>query len=121
MLRTNVNEMNVESIDLSNEVWYGFQFRLALAPVVVCSPIAREFLHRRELHALRCVRDQFSLWPFGRVDTSSQIGEFRVRKIELKRTNRGFVCLWLCSGGLRHEVLLLINSRFRFCNCLGDG
>src|SRR5437868_6692286 len=43
---TNVNEMNVETIDLSDEVRYGSQFRLALAPVVVCFPIAREILHR---------------------------------------------------------------------------
>src|SRR5256885_12286966 len=60
MLRTNVNEMNVEAIDLSDEVRHGLQFRLALAPVVVVSPIAGEFLHRCELYSLRCVRDLFS-------------------------------------------------------------
>ena len=53
MFRTNVNEMNVQSIDLGDELRQGVQFRLALAPVVVCRPIAREFLNRRELHALR--------------------------------------------------------------------
>src|SRR6266481_5096366 len=110
MLRTNMNEMNVESIDLSDEVRYGFQFRLALAPVVVCSPITREILHRRELHSLRCVRDLFSIRPPGRVDAPPQISKFGIWKVELKRTNGGFVCLWFGSAGLRHEVLLLINS-----------
>src|SRR5437870_8809561 len=117
MLRTNVNEMNVESIDLGDEVWYGLQYRLALAPVIVCTPIAREFLHRRELHTLRCVRDLFSIWPSGRLDASSQIGKFSIWKVELKRTNGSLVCLWLCIAGLRHEVLLLVISRLRFCKC----
>ena len=57
MFRTNVNEMNVEPIDLGHELRQGVQFRLALAPIVICRPIAREFLHRRELHALRLICD----------------------------------------------------------------
>src|SRR6266550_8289761 len=103
MLRTNVNEMKVEAIDLGDEVWYGFQFRLAFAPVVLCSPIACEVLHRRELHSLRCVRDLFSIWPPGRIDPPPQIGKFSIWKVELKRTNSGFVINlfagWLCSTG----------------------
>src|SRR6266404_4479849 len=83
MLRTHVNEMNVEAIDLSDEVRHGLQFRLALAPVVVGSPIAREFLHRCELHSLRCVRDLFSLWPLCRVNPPPQIGKFSIWKVEL--------------------------------------
>src|SRR6266446_1273492 len=120
MLRTNVNEMNVETVDLGDEVRYGLQFRLALAPVVVGSPIACEFLHRCELHSLRCVRDLFSIRPPGRVDAPPQISKFGIWKVELKRTNGGFVGLWLGSAGLRHEVLLLINSSLRFCKCLRD-
>src|SRR6185436_12191238 len=95
MLRTNVNEMDVEAIDLCDEVRHGFQFCLALSPVVVRSPIARELLHRRELHALRCVRDLFWIWPPGPVDALSEIGKRSIRKVELKRTNGSFVCLWL--------------------------
>src|ERR1041384_1137366 len=121
MLRTNVNEMDVEAIDLCDEVRHGFQFCLALTPVVVRSPITRELLYRRELHALRCVCHLFGIWPPGRVDALSQIRKLSIRKVELKRTNGSFVCLWLCSAGLRHEVLLLINSSFRFCKCFDDG
>ena len=57
MFRTNVNEMNVDPIDLGHELRQGVQLRLALAPVVIGRPIAREFLHRRELHALRLIGD----------------------------------------------------------------
>ncbi len=53
MLRTHMDEMNVEPIDLGDELRQGVQPRLALAPVVICRPIVRELLSRRELHALR--------------------------------------------------------------------
>src|SRR6185295_10265241 len=82
MLRTNVNEMDIEAVDLCDEVRHGFQFCLALTPVIVCPPIARELLHRRELHALRCVRDLFWIWPSGRNNALSQIGKRSIRKIE---------------------------------------
>jgi len=62
MIRTNVDEMNVEPIDLRHELRQGVQLRLALAPIVLC-PIARELLSRRELHALRCIGDRFPFRP----------------------------------------------------------
>src|SRR5215218_10914654 len=48
MLRTNVDEMNVEAVDLGDEVREGLQPLLALAPVVLFRPVARERLHRRQ-------------------------------------------------------------------------
>jgi hypothetical protein len=59
MFGTNVNEMNVESIDLSDELRPSVQFRLAFAPILICRPIAREFLNHRERHALRIIRHRF--------------------------------------------------------------
>ena len=44
VLRADVNEVNVEPIDLGDEVRQGVELRLDLAPVVLCRPIAREFL-----------------------------------------------------------------------------
>ena len=95
MFRTNVNEMNVEHIvDLGDEVRQGVQLRLAPAPVVFCPPIARESLDRRELHALRLVRDRFPFRPLGRVDAPAQVDKFSFRNVHLKRTNRILVsCL----------------------------
>ena len=108
MFRTNVNEMNVQPIDLGDELRQGVQFRLDLAPVVICRPIARERLNRRELHALRCIRDRFPFRPPCRVDAPAQFGQFRFRNIHTKRTNCGLVCCllaaWLCGNGLGHAV-----------------
>jgi len=58
MLRANMNEMNVEPIDLGDELREGVQSRLALAPIVFGRPVARELSNRRELHALRRIRDR---------------------------------------------------------------
>ena len=91
MFRTNVNEMNVQPIDLGDELWQGVQSRLHLPPVVFRPPIARECLHRRELHALRRIRDRFPFRPLGRADAPAQFGKFRFRNIDLKRTNSGLI------------------------------
>src|ERR1700694_3669129 len=111
MLRTNVNEVNVQPIDFGYEMWQGAQFRLDLAPIVVCPPITREGLHGRELHSLGCIRDRF---PFGKlrcVDAPAQFGEFRLWKIHMKWTDSILVsCLFaalLRSTGVGHRVLLL--------------
>ena len=112
VLRTHVDEVNVEAVDLGHEVGQGLQLRLALAPVVVRRPVARELLDRRELRALRYVRDRFSFRPPRRVDALTQFGELRVRNIRhLKRTNRGLAgrlrAAGLCRAWLGHNELLL--------------
>ena len=56
LLRAHVDEVDVDAVDLGHELRQGVQPRLDLAPVVVRRPVARELLHRRELHALRLVR-----------------------------------------------------------------
>src|SRR5438045_660721 len=57
MLRSNVDEMDIQPIDLRHELRQRVQFRFHLAPIVICPPIAREFLHHRARYALRIVRD----------------------------------------------------------------
>ena len=91
MLRTNVNEVNVQPIDLGDELRQRVQLRLDLAPVVFGRPIAREFLNRRELHALRCIRDRFPFRPLRRVDAPAQFGKFRFRNVHMKWTDRGLI------------------------------
>ena len=51
MLRTDVDEVNVQPIDIGDKLRQGVQPPFELAPVVSRGPVAREFLHRRELHA----------------------------------------------------------------------
>jgi hypothetical protein len=91
MFRTNVDEMNVQPIDLGHELRQGIQFCLALAPVVVGRPMAREFLNHRERHALRVIGDRFPFGPPRRFDASPQIDKLRFRHVHTKRTNSGLV------------------------------
>ena len=79
--------MNVEPVDLGDELRQGFQLRLALAPVVICRPIVRELLHRRELHALRCIRDRFPFGPPCRGDAPAEVGEFLFRNVDVEGTD----------------------------------
>src|SRR5436305_9821681 len=97
MVRTNVDEMNVEPIDLGQELREGLQFRLTRAPVVICRPIAREFLHRRELYALRLICDGLLVGPARGGDASAQVGEVLFRKVEAEGADsrRRFVGLGL--------------------------
>ena len=87
MLRTNVNEMNVQPIDLGDELRQGVELGLALAPVVFRRPIAREFLHRRELHALRLICDRFPLRPSGARNASTEIDERVFRNVDTEWPN----------------------------------
>ena len=61
MLRTDVNEMDVQPIDLGDELRVGVQLGLTFAPVVVCRPITCELLKSSELHALRRIGDSFPI------------------------------------------------------------
>src|SRR3954452_2594403 len=86
MFRTNMNEMDIEPIDLGDEVWQILQSLLALAPVVLCRPIARECLHRRELHALRQIIDGFLVGPACGSDASTQVLEVGFGGLDRERS-----------------------------------
>src|SRR5262245_46821092 len=75
VLRADVDEVDVQSIDLGDEVRIGFQLRLDLAPVVFGRPVADKVLDGRERHALRVVFDGFALGQACRRQTPAQIGE----------------------------------------------
>ena len=49
VLRTHVNEVDVETINLGDEVRHGVEARFDLAPVVFRRPVTCELLHGREL------------------------------------------------------------------------
>jgi hypothetical protein len=65
--------------------------KMAWPPIIIRPPIAREFLNRRELHALRFIRDRFPVRPLCRVYAPAQVGKFRFRNIHTKRTNNGLI------------------------------
>src|SRR5260221_7442358 len=108
--------MNVQSIDLGHELRQGAHFRLDLAPVIICRPIARQRLNRRELYSLGSICNSFSFWPLCRVDASAQFGQFGVRNIHMEWVNGGLVRSLvnrsLCNTGLGHGVLLLSSFGF---------
>jgi hypothetical protein len=84
MLRAHVNEVDIEAIDLRDEVRHGIEPRFDLAPVVLRGPVAREFLHGRERHALRKIGHGFFFGQPGRADAPAQIGQLRFRNVHLK-------------------------------------
>jgi len=85
VLRADVDEVNVEPIDLGYELREGVQFRFALAPLVVLRPVARKFLRRRKLHALRGIRDGFPIRPSCGVDAPAQFGQIRFGNVQTRK------------------------------------
>src|SRR5262249_39668091 len=56
---------------------------------VACSPVAREFLHHCERHALRLVCDGFLLGPLGGRDAPAKIGELFFRNLDVEGADLG--------------------------------
>src|SRR5581483_8208744 len=98
MSGADMNKVNVQPIDLGDEVRQRIELCLDLPPVVVFCPIVCESLSRRELHALRGIRDRLTVWPASRVDAAAQFGQFSFRKIDVKRTDGGLFTARLDSG-----------------------
>ena len=110
MFRTNVDEMNVQSVDLGQELGQRVEGRFAFAPVVLSGPVPRELLTGRERHALRRIRDGFPFGPLRRLDAPAQFDQFRFRDVHLKRTDGGRVCgllaAFLRRTGWGHERMI---------------
>ena len=75
VVRAGVDEVDVEPVDLGDELRQGVQLRLHHAPVVRGRPVVRESLHRRQLHALRRIRDGLLLGPLRGADASTEVGQ----------------------------------------------
>src|SRR3712207_5065007 len=78
----------------------GFQLRFALAPVVIRRPVAREFLHRRELHALGLIRDCLLFGPLRGRDAATKVDECRLRNVDTEGADFDFLPSCLGHGGL---------------------
>jgi hypothetical protein len=87
VLRTDVDEVNIQSVDLSDELWQLVQFCLDFAPVVFFRPIARQRLDSRELYSLGRICDRLPFRPLGRVYAPAQFCQFGFRDIHIKRAN----------------------------------
>ena len=87
MLRANVNEMDIYTIDGGDELRLGIYPRFDFAPVVVCLPIAGKLAHGCELYALRCVCYQFWSGPLRCGDPSTQVRERVIGGVKLERAD----------------------------------
>src|ERR671910_1203982 len=92
--------MDVQPVDLGEELRQGFQLRLALAPVVICRPIACEFLHRRELHALGLICDGLLFGPLRGRDAATEVEECLFRNVDAEGADGGLLLSGLGHGGL---------------------
>ena len=88
VLGANVDEVDVQPVDLGDELRHGVQPRLALAPVVLGLPVARDRLDRRQLHTLRRIVDSLLLGPARRRDAGAQVLELRLGDVDCQRPDR---------------------------------
>ncbi len=79
-----MDEMDVNAVDVRHELRIRIEFRLGLPPIVIFRPIVGEFLHRRELHALRCIRDRFLFRPTRRRNAPLEIDKRLLRSVEVE-------------------------------------
>jgi len=100
--------MNLHPVDVRRELRRGVQRRFDLAPVVIFLPITREFAHRRELHALRCICHRFLLRPLCRGDPPPEVRQRFVGRTDMERADRRVRCGRGCcgrAGGSRSRAL----------------
>src|ERR1700742_321144 len=73
MFGANMNEMNVETVNLGDELRQGAEPRFDFPPVVIRPPVPRELLDGRQLHALGLVGNRFAIRPARREYAFAQI------------------------------------------------
>jgi hypothetical protein len=56
---------------------------------VICGPVTREFLNRRQLHALRPIFDQLLAGPARRENPSAQFSELLFRNVDAEGADCG--------------------------------
>jgi len=88
MFGADVDEVDVEPVDVRDELRQGVQLRLDLAPVVFGLPIAREFPHRRQLHALGAVTHCFLFGPTRGGDAPAEVVERSLRDLDAEGADR---------------------------------
>jgi hypothetical protein len=100
MRGADVDEVDVYAVDLGRELRKRVQPRVEAAKVVVPFPVAGELLDRRQLHALRPIRDQL---PGGQArgrNSPTQVVNLLFRNLDLERPDLGG-----CLDGCAHKDL----------------
>ena len=84
VLRTDVDEVDVQPVDLGDELREGVQLRLDGAPVVVRHPVARELLDHGERHTLGGIGDGLLLGPLRGRDASTEVLQGLIRNVDVE-------------------------------------
>src|SRR5690348_6667722 len=84
---TNVDEMNVQSVDCGDELREGIEACLDFSPVIVALPVAHELTHGCERHALGLIGDGLLFGPSGRRQTAAEIDKVLLRNTDAERTD----------------------------------
>src|SRR5215207_2194892 len=95
-----MDEVDVPPVDLGRELRQRVQLCLALAPIVICGPVARELPQRRELHALRPIFDELLAGPASRLDAAAQLDELLFGNVEAEGVDFGLFPNLTGHGGL---------------------
>ena len=90
-----MDEVDVHTIDLADELRQRVQARLDPAEVVLVPPVPRDRLQRRQPDTLRPVGDQLPARPACRADPFAQIIELLSGDVEVEGADRGGC---LCRG-----------------------
>jgi hypothetical protein len=109
--RPHVEEVDIEAVDLGDEPRQRVQPGLEPPQVGVGAPVAHEFLHRRQLHALRLIGDGLLLGPARRLHAPAQLGEVLLGDANVEGADGGVLgcCGWRGGtragrGALRHAA-----------------
>src|SRR5690242_145022 len=87
MRRTDVDEVNVKSIDRGDELRQRVELRFCLSPVVLGLPVAYQFPDRRQLHALRLIPDRLAFREARRSEALAKVDEYRFWNMDPKRSD----------------------------------
>jgi hypothetical protein len=87
--RLHVDEVDLDPVDLGPELRERVELRFGLAPVVVGGPVPRELLQRRQLDALRPVRDELLAGPARRRDAAAQVVQLLLRNLDVEGLDLG--------------------------------
>ena len=82
VLGAHVDEVDLDPVDLGRELRKRVQPRLDPAEVVVLRPVAGELLDRRQLDALRPIRDELLAGPARRRDAPAQVVDLLIRNVD---------------------------------------
>src|SRR4051794_27432444 len=88
MLRTDVNEMDVDAVDVRHELRQSVQPRFHLAPVVRGPPVAHQLLEFCELDTLRPIQDGLLIRPSRGGEAPTEIDEILLRNGDPEAPNR---------------------------------